>query len=156
MTHGSTHLTQTTTARQLAMIDELRSRPFPARRGPSAAGESGPGFHVAPIWRGRPLDGADPADAVEAGEDCAAGLTALIAVLSLRWGEPAETELTAALERTAMGLPVAAPLDVLCALVPRVHSWRVAGRWVAVGAGAGGTGLPYQVLAAVAEGRGPE
>lgn len=145
----------TTTARQLALIDELRGRAFPSQRGPSAAGESGPGFHLARIWQSPPLWDADPAEAVEIREDCAAELAALTAVLSLRWGEPADVELSAALERTAMGLPVAPPLDVLCALVPRVHTWRVAGRWVAVGAGQSSPELPCQVLAAVADARGP-
>ncbi|MEU9113575.1 hypothetical protein AB0D04_17765 [Streptomyces sp. NPDC048483] len=140
-----------TTGEQLAVIDAWRGRAFPARRERSVTGESGPGFHVVRLWESAPLWDADPADAQEIREDCAAGLTALTAVLSLRWGEPGVLELSGALERVAMGLPVRPPLDILCGLVPRLHTWQAAGRWVAVGAGQGGPEQPCQVLAAIAQ-----
>ncbi|MFJ9413233.1 hypothetical protein ACIRPT_03585 [Streptomyces sp. NPDC101227] len=142
-----------TTGEQLAAIDELRGRAFPARRERSAQGESGPGFHVVRLWEGAPLWDADPADAAEIREDCAAALAALTALLSLRWGEPGVLDLAGPLERVAMGLPVPPPLDILSGLVPRLHTWRTAGRWVAVGAGQGGPEQPCQVLAAIAEER---
>ncbi|MGW2632159.1 hypothetical protein ACWC2K_22865 [Streptomyces chattanoogensis] len=141
-----------TSTERLTVIDDLRDRAFPARRERTAAGESGPGFHVVRLWESAPLWDADPADAREIREDCAAELTALTAVLSLRWGEPAVLDLSGALERTAMGLPVRPPLDILCGLVPRLHTWEAAGRRVAVGAGQGGPEQPYQLLAAITEG----
>ncbi|AJT62252.1 hypothetical protein [Streptomyces chattanoogensis] len=140
-----------TSAERLRVIDDLRGRAFPARRERTAAGESGPGFHVVQLWESAPLWDADPADAREIGEDCAAELTALTAVLSLRWGAPAVLELSGALERAAMGLPVRPPLDILCGLVPRLHTWEEAGRRVAVGAGQGGPEQPYQLLAAITD-----
>ncbi|MFB7630925.1 hypothetical protein ACFC0M_08240 [Streptomyces sp. NPDC056149] len=134
----------------LARLDALTSRPFPERRTPTDVGESGPGFHVAPLWASGPLWDADPADAATAREECTEQLAALVAVVSLRWGEPVVHDLTDALERSARGLPVPAPLDLLCTLVPRVYAWRDGGRWIAVGAGPLEPGQPRQVLGAVA------
>ncbi|MEI5132105.1 hypothetical protein RB199_07870 [Streptomyces libani] len=54
--------------------------------------------------------------------------------------------------RTARGLPVRPPLDTLCGYVPRMHGWRVQGRWVGVGVGQGAYELPMQLLVAVGEG----
>ncbi|ARF58968.1 hypothetical protein [Streptomyces gilvosporeus] len=139
-----------TTGEQLTVIDALRRRPFPVRRERSAAGESGPGFHMARLWESAPLWDADPADAREIREDCAAELAALTEVLSLRWGAPGVLDLAPALERTAMGLPVAPPLDLLCGLVPRLHTWRADGRWLALGGGQCGPEQPCQVLVAIA------
>ncbi|MEW1659247.1 hypothetical protein [Streptomyces sp. NPDC093707] len=134
----------------LARLDALTARPFPERRAATAAGESGPGFHVARLWRSGPLWDADPADAAAARAQCTDQLAALVAVVSLRWGEPVVHDLTDALERGAQGLPVPAPLDVLCALVPRVYAWGDGGRWIAVGAGPLEPEQPRQVLGAVA------
>ncbi|WP_066975216.1 hypothetical protein [Streptomyces sp. NRRL F-4489] len=119
----------------LAALDALRARAFPARRERTADGESGPGFHVAPVWTSGPLWEADPADVAAAREECVAQLAALVAQAAARWGEPVVHDLAEALERGAMGLPVPAPLDVLSALVPRVYAWRDdTGRWLALGA----------------------
>ncbi|MCK7626378.1 hypothetical protein MUU72_25285 [Streptomyces sp. RS10V-4] len=108
------------------------------------------------MWTSGALWDADPADVAAAREECVAQLAALAALLSVRWGEPVVHDLAEALERGAMGLPVAPPLDVLSALAPRVYAWRDGtGRWIALGAdraGAdpGGTDRPCQVVAAVA------
>ncbi|MFE6689754.1 hypothetical protein ACFVFQ_25170 [Streptomyces sp. NPDC057743] len=126
----------------LARLDALAARPL--------AGEGGPCFHVAPLWASGPLWDADPADAASAREECTEQLAALVAVVSLRWGEPVVHDLTEALEHSAQGLPVPAPLDVLCTLVPRVYAWRDGGRWIAVGAGPLEPGQPRQVVGAVA------
>ncbi|MEU7640448.1 hypothetical protein AB0C11_30910 [Streptomyces sp. NPDC039016] len=139
----------------LAALDALRARPFPERSEQTAAGTSGPGFHVAPLWAGGPLWDADPADAAAAREQCVDELAALVAVASLRWGEPVVHDLADALDRSARGLPVAPPLDLLCGLVPRVYAWSVGGRWIAVGAGPLDPGQPCQVLAAIAQGPPP-
>ncbi|MFK0290701.1 hypothetical protein ACIQU6_09500 [Streptomyces sp. NPDC090442] len=136
----------------LARLDALVSRPFPERRARTTVGESGPGFHVAPLWASGPLWDADPADAAAAREECTDQLAALVAMVSLRWGEPVVHDLTDALDRSARGLPVPAPLDLLCTLVPRVYAWRGGGRWIAVGAGPLEPRQPRQVLGAVAAG----
>ncbi|MFH8570584.1 hypothetical protein [Streptomyces sp. NPDC017993] len=125
------------------------------RRERFARGESGPDFHVAQLWESAALREVDAADAQEVGEDCAAELAALTTVLSLRWGEPAELDLAGRLERVAMGLPVGPPLDLLCGLVPRLHTWRAGDRWVGIGAGQGGIELPYQVVVAIGAGAVP-
>ncbi|WP_189306530.1 hypothetical protein, partial [Streptomyces albospinus] len=118
----------------LRVLDALRARAFPEQRERTAAGESGPGFHVARLWESGPLWEVDPAEA----EECAAELAALVAVLSLRWGEPAVADLTETLERVAMGLPVRPPLELLAGLVPRTQAWQDGDRWTAVGAGQSG------------------
>ncbi|MCB5909208.1 hypothetical protein [Streptomyces pinistramenti] len=141
------------TARGLAALDQLRQRPFPEGRERSPTGESGPGFHLTRLWAGPPAWDADPADAERIREEGRAELEALVAVLSLRWGEPAEVDLTGSLERVAQGLPVRPPLDVLCAAAERLSVWQDGSRWVALGAGHGGPELPVQVLAATGEAR---
>ncbi|WP_078894465.1 hypothetical protein [Streptomyces sp. CT34] len=139
----------------LRVLDALRSRAFPERRERTAAGESGPGFHVARLWESGPLWDVDPAEAEELREECAAELAALVTVLSLRWGEPAVADLAETLERAAMGLPVRPPLELLAGLVPRIHTWQDGDRWTAVGAGQCGPEQPCQVLAAIGEGTAP-
>ncbi|MFI7102162.1 hypothetical protein ACIBK8_22725 [Streptomyces sp. NPDC050161] len=151
MTNGA--WPQHPTARGLAELDRLRQRPFPEGRERSPTGESGPGFHLTRLWTGPPAWDADPADEQGIREDGAAQLEALTAVLSLRWGEPEEVDLTGILERVAQGLPVRPPLDVLSAAADRLSVWQPGSRWVALGAGYGGPELPAQVLAATGEGR---
>ncbi|MFF4603312.1 hypothetical protein ACFY12_11260 [Streptomyces sp. NPDC001339] len=136
---------------QLNAIDLLCLRPFPAERGRSALAESGPGFHIAGLRVGDALWDADLTEVAEAEEEFDAGLTALVQALSLRWGAPETVDLAACLERTARGLPVRPPLDTLCGYVPRMHGWRVRGRWIGVGVGQGGRELPFQLLVAVGE-----
>ena len=154
-TTAATGTALTTTAQQVALIDALLARAFPVRKERFARGESGPEFHVAQLWESAALWEADAADAQEVGEDCTAELAALTTVLSLRWGEPAVLDLAGRLERVAMGLPVGPPLDLLCGVVPRLHSWRAGDRWVGIGAGQGGPELPYQVVVAIGAGAVP-
>lgn len=136
---------------QLRAVDLLCVREFPAARVRSALTESGPGFHIAALRTGRDFWDADLAEVAEAEEEFADGLTALVQALSLRWGPPEVVDLTAHLERQAQGLPVRPPLDTLCGYVPRVHGWRVRGRWIGVGVGQGGPELPFQLVVAVGE-----
>ncbi|UNO38628.1 hypothetical protein [Streptomyces sp. MST-110588] len=143
-------MTHTSTAQHLTAIDLLRARDFPARPTRSAMVESGPGFHIAQLRAGEPFWDADPADVRETAEEFRDELEGLISALCLRWGEPEVLDLSAHLERAAMGMPVPPPLDSLCGYVPRVYAWRADGRWVAVGLGQGEPDLPFQLLAAVA------
>ncbi|MFG2832627.1 hypothetical protein ACGFWI_35120 [Streptomyces sp. NPDC048434] len=137
----------------LAAIDRLRIREFPAVPGRSAMVESGPGFHIAGLRVSQDFWDADLAEVAEAAEEFEDELTALVQALSLRWGEPETIDLADHLERTARGIPVRPPLDALCGYVPRMHGWRVQGRWIGVGVGQGDRELPFQLLVAVGEGR---
>ncbi|MFJ9470008.1 hypothetical protein [Streptomyces caniferus] len=137
----------------LATIDRLRLQDFPAVPGRSAMVESGPGFHIAGLRVSQEFWDADLAEVAETAEEFEAELSALVAALSLRWGEPRTVDLVEELERTARGMPVRPPLDMLCGYVPRMHGWRVRSRWIGVGVGQGGRELPFQLLVAVGEGR---
>ncbi|MER0484551.1 hypothetical protein ABR737_40545 [Streptomyces sp. Edi2] len=141
-----------TTDAYLAAIDRLRLRDFPAGPARSAMVESGPGFHIAGLRVSQEFWDADLAEVAEAAEEFEAELTALVQALSLRWGEPESFDLADHLERSARGLPVPPPLDTLCGYVPRMHGWRVQGRWIGVGVGQGDRELPFQLLVAVGEG----
>ncbi|GAO10615.1 hypothetical protein NCG97_03355 [Streptomyces lydicamycinicus] len=138
--------------KHLTVIDRLRLREFPAVPDRSAMVESGPGYHIAGLRVSEEFWDADAAEVAEAEEDFTAELTALVQALSLRWGAPETVDLGAHLERTARGLPVRPPLDTLCGYVPRMHGWRVQGRWIGVGVGQGARELPFQLLVAVGEG----
>ncbi|MFI9259384.1 hypothetical protein ACIGT4_17015 [Streptomyces sioyaensis] len=138
---------------QLTAIDRLRLRAFPAEPLRSGTVESGPGFHIAGLRASQDFWDADPAEVVEAEEEFEDDLTALVQALSLRWGPPEVLDLTPHLERVAQGLPVRPPLDTLCGYVPRMHGWRVEGRWIGVGVGQGERELPFQLLVAVGEER---
>ncbi|GGX34267.1 hypothetical protein [Streptomyces noursei] len=136
----------------LARFDALCARPFPERREHTATGTSGPGFHVARLWASGPLWDVDPADAAAAREQCVEELAALVALVSVRRGGPVVHDLAEALERSAMGLPVPPPLELLSALMPRVYAWPDGGRWIAVGAGRPEFGQPCQVVGVIAKG----
>ncbi|GAB7029459.1 hypothetical protein AB0G35_33275 [Streptomyces sp. NPDC021749] len=136
---------------QLTTIDLLRRREFPAQRVRSTPVESGPGFHIADLRVSQDFWDVDLTELAEVEEEFEAALTALVQALSLRWGEPEVVDLTDVLERTAQGLPVPPPLDVLCGFVPLMYGWRVDGRWTAVGVGQGDRELPLQLLVAVGE-----
>lgn len=136
----------------MTVIDALRQRPFPARRERSGSGASGPGFHLVRLWESAPLWDADPADVQEIRADCAGALEALTAAVSARWGRPTVLELTEHREREVMGLPIPAPLDLLCGRVSRIRVWEIPSGWVAAGAGQQGPELPYELWAAVGEG----
>ncbi|WP_228979140.1 hypothetical protein [Streptomyces sp. DH12] len=139
-----------TTARHLATIDLLRSRPFPGRRGRSDAGDSGPGYHVAELatsgdfWEDR-----DRAE--EVAEQYEAERDALGASLSARWGQPQVFSLWSVFVRGEEGEELPEPWDGLAAHVPDVHLWRAGDRWIALGVSQWDRELPYQLLAVVTE-----
>ncbi|MFG2092554.1 hypothetical protein [Streptomyces sp. NPDC048612] len=133
------------------VIDQIRLRDFPAVPVRSATVESGPGHHIAGLRVSGEFWDADRAEAAETEEEFTAELTALVQALSLRWGTPETLDLTPQLERSAQGLPVPPPLDTLCGYVPRMHGWRVRGRWIGVGVGQGSPELPLHLLVAMTE-----
>ncbi|MBO1332518.1 hypothetical protein [Streptomyces sp. VRA16 Mangrove soil] len=133
------------TAEQLATIDGLWSRPFPADHGRSAAGWGGPGYVVAELTR-RHGAREEAEDQAEADRD---GLTAL---LDGRWGEPYRFSLwsvhTRALEH---GEEIPEPWDWLSACAQDLHLWSVGERWVALAVAHQGDDSPYQLLAVVTD-----
>ncbi|CAL9380331.1 hypothetical protein [Streptomyces sp. NPDC057838] len=117
-------------AQHIALIDELCHRPFPAEHGPSDAGASGPGRHVAV------LDAAaddDPArwgvvvDQLEKERD------AVCELLASRWGDtPPYSLQTVLLRAEREEIPV--PWGELSERASLAYVWDVegTGRWVAV------------------------
>ncbi|MEU0396270.1 hypothetical protein ABZ208_26460 [Streptomyces sp. NPDC006208] len=139
-----------TTAQHLAAIDLLRSRPFPAERGRSDLGDSGPGYHLAALHTAADGMAVRREAAVEQYE---AECEALAGALSGRWGEAQLISLWSASVRSAAGEDVAAPWDELSHSAASVYLWRVESHWIAVGLSrrAADDPLPYQLLAVVTE-----
>lgn len=140
-----------TTARHLATIDLLRSRPFPGQRGRSDAGDSGPGYHVAELSTSEDFweDDGTRRELVE--EQYEAERDALAVVLGARWGEPHIFSLWSLQERGMEGEEIPEPWSVLAASVPDVHLWRAEERWIALGVSQWDKELPFQLLAVVTE-----
>ncbi|MDN3292971.1 hypothetical protein QWM81_02680 [Streptomyces ficellus] len=140
-----------TTARHLATIDLLRSRPFPGERGRSDVGDSGPGYHIAELSTSEDFWDDDGTrhhimeDQYEAERD------ALATLLSARWGEPQVFSLWSVFDRGMAGEEIPAPWGALSQSVPDVHLWRVDGHWIALGVSQWDKELPFQLVAAVTE-----
>ncbi|MEU9980751.1 hypothetical protein [Streptomyces sp. NPDC050856] len=140
-----------TTARHLATVDALRSRPFPAQRGRSDVGDSGPGHHIAELATSEDFWEDDGTRRELTGDQFEAEREALAAVLSGRWGRPQVFSLWSLLERGLAGEPLPEPWGTLSGSVPDVHLWRVDGRWLALGVSQWDKELPFQLLAVVTE-----
>ncbi|MGW7052424.1 hypothetical protein [Streptomyces sp. NPDC054887] len=139
------------TARYLALIDLLRAREFPARRGRSDSGFSGPGYHTAALRAaGEPAD-EDAVNRLLAREQCVAEHDALVAVLGGRWGEPQVFSLWSVLERSIRGEDIPAPWDELSAGFGSLHLWRTDGRWIALGLALEDEGPAYELAVVVTD-----
>ncbi|AWK09298.1 hypothetical protein SSP531S_06080 [Streptomyces spongiicola] len=139
-----------TSARHLATIELLRSRPFPVRPGRSAVGSSAPGYHTAELSTSEEFWD-DPSHLEAVGEQFAAEREALAAVLSTRWGPPQVFSLGSMLAASVAGERIPEPWALLSASVPDVHLWRAGGRWLVLGVSKWAAELPYQLLAVVTE-----
>ncbi|MGX1883059.1 hypothetical protein [Streptomyces sp. NPDC055287] len=139
------------TARYLALIDQLRSREFPAQRGRSDCGFSGPGYHTVELSAADEPQDEDAAARLETRDQCVAEHEALLAVLGGRWGEPQHFSLWSLLERSVAGEDIPAPWDELSARFDNLHIWRADGRWIAVGLASADEGASYELLAVVTE-----
>jgi hypothetical protein len=140
-----------TIAEQLATIDLLRGRPFPAERGWYGGVRSGPGFHLTDLDTSEDFWEDDGSRRPEAEADFEAACEALVALLSRRWGDPEVHDLTGHLVRSAQGEPVPEPLSTLSGFVGVVHAWRVDGRWIGVGVGQQAGELPFQLVVGIGE-----
>ncbi|MFF1421639.1 hypothetical protein [Streptomyces sp. NPDC058280] len=138
-----------TTAQHLAVIELLRVRAFPAERGPSEVGTSGPGYHLAELPRsdgfrydGFRSDGGDEdvARRIEDADQCAAEHTALTEILSARFGEPQYISLWSVHVRGGEGEEIPEPWRELSEGLRYLHLWRIEGRWLAVGMAGEGEG----------------
>ncbi|MFC8228450.1 hypothetical protein [Streptomyces sp. NPDC057287] len=119
-----------TTAHHLRLIDGMRTRDFPRERVPSGSGISGPGYHTT-LLRGE-YDYGDGADPLEHRAQCMAEHDALLALLTLRWGEPQTVSLWSAQERMTAGEVIAEPWADPVASCEHLPLWRADDRWIAV------------------------
>jgi hypothetical protein len=136
---------------QLATVDLLRAREFPARRVRSGAVESGPGFHVADLEVSEDFWEDDGSRRPVVADDFGAACQALVEILARRWGDPRTVDLAPYQSVLREGGTVPPPLEMLCGYVPEVYGWQVGDRWIAVGVGQWDAGLPFQLVAAIGE-----
>ncbi|OEJ50416.1 hypothetical protein [Streptomyces agglomeratus] len=142
------------TARYLALIDLLRAQEFPAQRGRSDTGFSGPGYHTAELIVAGQFGDDDAAQVAETREQCVAEHEALLAVLGVKWGEPQFFSLWSLLERSIAGEEIPEPWQELRARFDSLHVWRADGRWIVVGLAPalGEAEVPsYELMAVVTE-----
>ncbi|MFE4451154.1 hypothetical protein [Streptomyces sp. NPDC056796] len=121
-----------TTAQYLRLIDGMRTREFPLERVPSGSGTSGPGYHTALLLGEEECGDRDQADRLERRARCRAEHDALLALLTLRWGEPQLISLWSAQARMIAGEAIAEPWDEPVASCEHLPLWRTEGRWVAL------------------------
>ncbi|MGI5484009.1 hypothetical protein [Streptomyces lavendofoliae] len=138
-----------TTARHLATIDQLRSRPYPREPGETASGRSGAGYHLVELatsedfWEDDGTRRESVEDQYEAERD------ALASLLTARWGAPQVFSLWSVSDRGLSGEEIPDPWDTLSRSVPDVHLWRADGHWIALGVSQWDKELPFQLVAAV-------
>lgn len=140
-----------TTARHLATIDRLRSRPFPGESGRTDVGYSGVGYHIAELATSEEFweDDGTRREIVEDQYD--AERDALAMLLTARWGEPQVFSLWSVFDRGMAGEEIPDPWDALSQSVPDVHLWRADGQWIALGVSHWDKELPFQLVTAVTE-----
>ncbi|MFF2522821.1 hypothetical protein [Streptomyces liangshanensis] len=130
------------TARQLALVELLCARAYPAARGPSGVGTSGPGYHLAELSRGEGSSGAD---------QCEAEGGALAEILTHRFGEPHHLSLWSPRVRGGEGEEIPEPWWELCTGVAYVRVWWTGFRWLALGVTQEAELQPFRLLAAATD-----
>jgi hypothetical protein len=130
------------TAQQLALVELLCAHVYPAARGPSGVGTSGPGYHLAELSRGDGPPGAD---------QCEAECTALAEILTHRFGEPHHLSLWSLRIRGGEGEEIPEPWWELCNSVTHLRVWWTERRWLALGVTHEAEDQPYRLLAATTE-----
>ncbi|KUO17154.1 hypothetical protein [Streptomyces dysideae] len=111
-------------ANDLALIDLLCTRDFPAARTGPDEDTGGPGYHMAGLGQ------RDWPDA----DDCYAYEAAVTERLTTRWGEPSRWGTVTLAERIARGEHIPEPWSRLSALAVELRTWEASdtGRWVTV------------------------
>lgn len=124
-----------TTAHHLRLIDEMRTREFPAERVPSGSGVSGPGYHTVFLYADDASDdgSVDEAERLDHRAQCLAEHDALLTLLGSRWGEPQMVSLWSAQERVLAGEVIPEPWAGQVASHEYLQLWRVDDRWIALG-----------------------
>ncbi|MFJ8864801.1 hypothetical protein ACIRD6_03450 [Streptomyces sp. NPDC102473] len=121
-----------TTAHHLRLIDGMRTRDFPSERVASGSGISGPGYHTM-LLRGEDDHGdGEEVDRLGHQAQCMAEHDTLLALLTLRWGEPQLVSLWSAQERMMAGEVIAEPWADPVASCEYLPLWRADDRWIAV------------------------
>ncbi|MFF3906032.1 hypothetical protein ACFYZJ_08470 [Streptomyces sp. NPDC001848] len=140
-------------ATYLAVIDLLCAREFPAARGRTEHGESGPGYHMAELATSGEFWEGDGTEREETEAQYEADREGLGERLVERWGPPQEFSLYSVLERRVNGEDIEEPWAGLSGHVPDVHLWKSAetGRWVALCVSQWDKELPFQLLAVVTD-----
>ncbi|MGW1554229.1 hypothetical protein [Streptomyces sanglieri] len=147
------------TEEQLSIIDTLIALPFPEGKSSSRTqhGRGGPGYHIAILRESRDFWNApDPETITAAEEELDADLTALVMVLSGRWGSPMVVDLWPYLGLDNPDYPdieaPPEPLNSLCMLSVSMQMWQVStDRWLGLTIGQVDRELPFELLAAVGE-----
>ncbi|MET8951140.1 hypothetical protein ACWEO4_17330 [Streptomyces sp. NPDC004393] len=140
-------------ARYLSVIDLLCAREFPAARGRTEHGESGPGYHTAALQTSGEFWDDGGCEREETEEQYEADRDGLGERLTERWGPPQIFSLSSVLDRTLEGENIEQPWAALSGHIPDVQLWKSAetGRWVALGVSQWDKELPFQLLAVVTE-----
>ncbi|GGU45604.1 hypothetical protein [Streptomyces lavendofoliae] len=138
-----------TTARHLATIDQLRSRPYPRESGETAPGRGGAGYHLVELATSEDFWDDDGTRRESVEDQYEAERDALASLLTVRWGAPQVFSLWSVSDRVMSGEEIPDPWDTLSRSVPDVHLWRVDGHWIALGVSQWDKELPFQLVAAV-------
>ncbi|MEI5102415.1 hypothetical protein RB200_32835 [Streptomyces sp. PmtG] len=139
-------------AEDIATIDLLRARDFPAAHGRSDVGRAGPGFHIAELRTRESVEDDDGTAFAATEEQYEAERDALTVLLAGRWGEPQVFSLVSAFARVVAGAEdVPEPWASVSETVPDVHLWRAGDHWIALGVARWGEGGALQLLAVVTE-----
>ncbi|MEU1851179.1 hypothetical protein ABZ499_18370 [Streptomyces sp. NPDC019990] len=117
-------------AQHIALVDELCFRPFPAEHGPSDAGTSGPGYHVAVLESAADDDPGARAVTIDQFEK---DRDAVCELLASRWGDTDPCNLQT-LRLRAEREEIPRPWAELSVCAGVAYVWHVegTGRWVAV------------------------
>ncbi|KIF66374.1 hypothetical protein HY68_30545 [Streptomyces sp. AcH 505] len=138
-------------ARQLALVELLRTRDFPAERGGSGTVTGGPGYHLAALSTSEEFWDDDGSGSGPAAEQYEALGEALAGRLDARWGPAQRFSLWSMRARGMAGEELPEPWYELSAAVDSLWIWRTENRWTAIGVAHRGAELPYQLMALITE-----
>ncbi|WP_436772634.1 hypothetical protein [Yinghuangia sp. YIM S09857] len=150
--------------RHLAVVDDLRTRPFATDDHRGRDGEGGPGWHLRDLEVSRDFwEDSERHLSEDVWEEYEARAAALADTLDVRYasfvrdGGRRTVGLAPYFERAMNGELLPEPLDHLTNFVVRLYVWTFADRdrWLGIGVGQYDKELPVQLIATVAAGPGP-